>query len=554
MYEAYYGFREKPFNLTPDPKFLYLSAKHLEAFAHLEFGLKQRGGFVMISGEVGMGKTTLCRYFLDRLDESTFSSLILYPSLSAIELFRAINQDLGINSQAATLKELVDELHKFLLSANSAGRNIVLVIDEAQNLDATVLEQVRLISNLETSTEKLIQIVLIGQTELIALLSQKNLRQLAQRITARYHLTPMSREETLHYIRHRLGVAGGVTRVSFTPGAVRQIHRFSRGIPRLINLVCDRALLAGYVLNKREIDASIIKRAVGDLKLKPMSGWRAWRWHRPWPLRASLAALFVGALALSFWAEANPLRLLGFPRASSSSGGALETATPKVPVDSPALPSPPVVAASSLDERVRTVGSLESLQGSTSRIFELWKLPPAPGSGLASVDELPSVAEAVTLRVSELYLRTEPVLALNLPAILELRHPSRPDSSYAALTRFDGAAVTLDFGDESPWVVPVAEIEKLWSRKAFVFWKDFEGLEAGGVAPYREGVWAQGLLSYLGHVPARASTVEVEDALCRFQDSLSLRASGVVDSPTRMALYSLSGRYPSPRLREPREP
>ena len=239
MYEGFFGFQEKPFNLTPDPRFLYLSAKHSEAFAHLEFGLKQRGGFVVVTGEVGTGKTTLCRYFLDGLDENTLSAFILYPALSAVELLRSINDDLGITPDGEQAKDLVDALHRFLLEAREADKNIVLVIDEAQNLSPEVLEQIRLISNLETTTEKLSQIVLIGQSELNTLLSQKNLRQLAQRVTARYHLNPMNRDETIEYIRHRLYVAGGVGKVSFTPGALRRIHRFSKGLPRLINLLCD---------------------------------------------------------------------------------------------------------------------------------------------------------------------------------------------------------------------------------------------------------------------------------------------------------------------------
>ena len=231
MYEAFYGFREKPFNLTPDPKFLYLSGKHHEAFAHLEFGLRQRGGFIVVTGEVGTGKTTLCRYFLERLDESTLSAFILYPALGTTELLRSVNRDLGIASDGhhqKTDKELIDELHDFLLRTRAQGKNTVLVIDEAQNLSRDVLEQVRLISNLETATEKLIQIVLIGQPELNDMLAQRDLRQLAQRITARYHLNPLGRREMTQYIRHRLAVAGGIGRVDFTNGALFRIHTFLR--------------------------------------------------------------------------------------------------------------------------------------------------------------------------------------------------------------------------------------------------------------------------------------------------------------------------------------
>ena len=286
MYETFFGFREKPFNLTPDPRFLYLSPKHQEAFAHLDFGLKQRGGFMIVTGEVGTGKTTLCRYFLNRLDKDTLSAFVLYPALSVTDLLNAVVRDLGITTEATTPKGLIDDLHRFLLKARHDGKNVVIVIDEAQNLSRDVLEQVRLVSNLETSTEKLIQIVLIAQSELNEILAQKDLRQLEQRVTARYHLTPLSQEEMTNYIRHRLSIAGGIGKVDFTPGALRRFHRFSGGVPRLINLVCDRALLAGYVLDRREIDRHIARQVIEELNLPKSKG----VWQR---LRRGLISLVV---------------------------------------------------------------------------------------------------------------------------------------------------------------------------------------------------------------------------------------------------------------------
>ena len=278
MYESFYGFREKPFNLTPDPKYLYLSPRHAEAFAHLEFGLRERGGFILITGEVGTGKTTLARYFLSKLGPETRTAVVLYPALSAAELLHGILDDLHVLAQGDTLKALVDALHRFLLESRAAGRDVVLLIDEAQDLSPEVLEQVRLLSNLETDTEKLIQIVLMGQSELRDLLARHELRQLAQRVTARYHLAPLGLEETAAYVRHRLSVAGGEGKAGFTSDALRRVHGLSGGVPRLVNLVCDRALLAGYVKGTRTITAGMVAEAGAEVEVAQPSPVGRWRW------------------------------------------------------------------------------------------------------------------------------------------------------------------------------------------------------------------------------------------------------------------------------------
>lgn len=277
MYLEYYGFREKPFSITPNPRFIFLSKNHQEAFAHLLYGVNNRCGFIQLTGEVGTGKTTVLRTFLNRLDEENYrTALIFNPCLSSEEMLRTINREFSIAHEGLTKAQLLETLDSFLLEQKGAGRIVVLVIDEAQNLAAEVLEQIRLISNLETETEKLIQIVLAGQPELERLLDRKELRQLKQRILVRYHLQPMDYDDSKGYIEHRLELASGG--VLFAARAVKKIYRQSGGIPRLINIVCDRALLVGFAEGSREISGNMATVAIRELNGDRRSGW----WRRLW--------------------------------------------------------------------------------------------------------------------------------------------------------------------------------------------------------------------------------------------------------------------------------
>jgi general secretion pathway protein A len=267
MYEKHFGLSHKPFAITPDPRYLYLSARHREALAHLLYGVGEGGGFVQLTGEVGTGKTTLCRSLLEQLPPEVDLALILNPRLDAVELVAAVCDELGAPYPAGSnsLKVLVSALNDHLLQSHAAGRRTVLVIDEAQNLSPEVLEQVRLLTNLETAETKLLEIILIGQPELRDLLERPELRQLAQRITARYHLDPLSPAETMAYVRHRLRVAG-VSRSLFSKSALKTLARLSGGVPRLINVICDRALLGAYVEEKAEVDERIIRRAAREVR------------------------------------------------------------------------------------------------------------------------------------------------------------------------------------------------------------------------------------------------------------------------------------------------
>lgn len=266
VYNDFYRFREAPFNITPDPRFLFFSDRHREAFNHILFGIRERKGFIQITGEVGAGKTTVCRAILQELGPTYRTALILNPCMTSAQLLKAVLAEFGLKPRRADRVSSLEMLNEFLLHEAIIGNDVVLFIDEAQDLDWDLLEQVRLLSNLETERTKLLQIVLLGQPELREKLEQGNLRQLRQRITVRYHLSPLSREETEAYIRHRLAVAGADGRPIFTPWAVRRIYGYSRGVPRLINAVCDKTLLCGYVTGTDRLTSAHVKRAIKELE------------------------------------------------------------------------------------------------------------------------------------------------------------------------------------------------------------------------------------------------------------------------------------------------
>lgn len=335
MYQEYYGFKEPPFTLTPNPEFLFLSRCHQEAYAHLLYAIESRAGFIELSGEVGTGKTTIVRTLLSQLEADLYkSALIFNPTLSPLGLLQEVNREFGIFSASSETRELHQALNEFLLKENSENRTVVLVIDEAQNLSRDVLEQVRLISNLETEREKLIQIVLVGQPELRELLARDDLRQLRQRITVRYHLDRMAEGDIHAYIRHRIRIAAaGKEPVSFSKAAVKRITRYSKGLPRLINSICDRAILLAYTKDAREISAQMAAVAIADLSKETR--------------RSPLALLLLASLLLILGA------VLFFSPAAS-----FKTAAPEPPPALTAAPPPPEFqgGVKLLQEMLKTAG------------------------------------------------------------------------------------------------------------------------------------------------------------------------------------------------------
>jgi general secretion pathway protein A len=512
VYEAFYGFTEKPFNLTPDPKYLYLSPRHTEAFAHLEFGRRERGGFSVITGEVGTGKTTLARYFLSRLESKTATAVVLYPAVTAAELLRTILEELHIPVTGTTLKDYVDALHRFLLQARREGRDVVLLIDEAQDLSPDVLEQIRLISNLETDTEKLIHIVLMGQSELHEMLARRDLRQLAQRVTARYHLTPLNREEVSEYIRHRLVVAGGDGKVTFTPSALRAVQRLSRGVPRLVNLICDRALLAGYVQGSRAIEVGMVQRAAREVRGE--SG------VARSPLRYALAAAVLTAVAVV--AIAFPVLRPVTPPVAARVEPVLPAAVTAAPAAAAVIVAPAATTPSPLEPLLLSLGHDTSFGAAAGDIQARW--------GHVSLQRTP--------------LRTymDQIRRFDLPVILEMFHPIRRDTCYLALLGIKGD-MALVASEDTQLTLPVAEVDRLWTRQAVFLWQDFESL-SGALEEPRATAWAMAELGRLGYNPGGRGP---SATLSNFQRDYELSPDGILGTRTLMAIYS-HGAYSRPRL------
>jgi general secretion pathway protein A len=463
MYTSFFGLAEKPFAITPDPRYLYLSERHAEALAHLLYGINESGGFIQLTGEVGTGKTTVVRTLLSRVPHHADVAVILNPRVTPVEFLLTICEELGLEIAEAdrdSVKHMVDALNRRLLSAHAEGRRIIVLLDEAQNLSIDVLEQVRLLTNLETPTQKLLQIILIGQPELRELLDRTDLRQLAQRITGRYHLMPLSREETKGYVRHRLRVAGATEDI-FTPGALLELHRLSLGIPRVINVACDRALLGGYTQETKKITASLVRQAAGEVYGRRFfPTWLGW-------LVASLGiAALCGTVFLGwqFWRHQSPV--LSASRAIKSAA-ASHTAAPK-PASVPP-PAAPALAASPAPKLASVNALLQANEANTTdaaafrRLLALWGTAlsddrdpcgQAAKAGLACLDQRGSWAQVKTL---------------NRPAILTLTD-DRGQRHRVVLSNLDDKTATLDLGEHNE-KVSIDDLSRDWFGEFTVVWK-----------------------------------------------------------------------------------
>jgi type II secretory pathway predicted ATPase ExeA len=339
VYEDFYGFAEKPFSLTPDPKYLYRSQSHANAFDLLQYSIRRREGFVVVTGDIGTGKTTLCRALLEQVDRTTFTALVLNPFLSEEDLLKRILLDFGVisreelkarNLTAVSKQQLIDAINDFLLGLIPLKASAVLIIDEAQNLPLQVLEQIRILSNLETDKEKLLQIILVGQLELQALLRSPELRQLDQRVSIRYELKPLDAETVAAYVAHRLTIAGGSASVAFTAKALTEVHRLSGGIPRLINLICDRALLGGFSLQVNRITDDLVRQAAASLDLQ-QTGVSPLQWLKQRMSLAAAAAIVVLASAVAVGVTTLLYQRLGINTLQASTRAVVARAAGRVP-------------------------------------------------------------------------------------------------------------------------------------------------------------------------------------------------------------------------------
>ncbi|HVN44259.1 MAG TPA: AAA family ATPase [Steroidobacteraceae bacterium] len=455
MYLSFFGLNEKPFAITPDPRYLYLSERHAEALAHLLYGINEAGGFVQLTGEVGTGKTTIVRSLLAQTPKNAEIALILNPKMTAPEFLLTICEELGIgvpDSALGSLKDLVDILSEYLLRAHAAGHRVVLVVDEAQNLSPEVLEQVRLLTNLETNTQKLLQIILIGQPELRELLGRTELRQLAQRITGRYHLNPLSHDETAAYVRHRLRVAGATNDI-FAPQALNAVFSLSQGVPRVINVICDRALLGAYSLDRHRVTASLVRSAAAEV-----FGRRFTPDWLPWAATAAIAFLLSG-VTFAVW-KAQPWHSHA-PVASASAASPEERASAlPVALASTARPGPSSPQLPQLLARHLAETDTDSAFG---KLFGLWgaKYQPSttdPCTQAATVG-LACIAERGSFGQLRLY---------NHPAIL-LLHDGAGATYQVVLTALDDEQGHLDLG--GPQAVRLGELSRYWLGDFVMLWR-----------------------------------------------------------------------------------
>lgn len=557
MYEAFYGFRENPFRLTPDPDYLFLSTNHQEALGHLLFGVKEGNGVVVVTGGIGTGKTTLLRTLVRNLDPNTSLAYIFNPALSALELLRAIHTDLGLAGTSQSKKELIEELNRFLLEQRTNGKRVVVVIDEAQGLEPAVLEQLRLLSNLETEREKLLQIILVGQPELGQMLAQPSLAQLDQRVTLRWHLAPLSAHDTVAYVRHRIRVATtGREPMSFSPSALRGVYRFSGGVPRLVNILCHRSLLIGYTRGQDHIDRRAVRRAARELSRNAPAHSQQ---------RVSVGLSFGGALLLAgliFFLTSAHHSVRRWWLGPAAVSQTLADASPPAP-HTPSVADAQAIPDGLFLQALQKSSSVESAIHATAGLLQTWQVEELhEREWQAGTLDLEAIAHARQLEHLEFSGNLSFLGLLNLPSVVELHVPERQESRFVLVVGMDGehCRVLLD----REYRVSQRVLTDNWFGKGRLFWKDFEDLgdllavgHSGQQVDRLHSLLSRAqVLSLSARRPGMARHVfgpETELAVARFQRGKRLTPDGVVGPLTMILLYHSVPGYHHPRLsRQPK--
>ena len=582
MYANYFGLKEPSFTITPDPQYLFLSEQHREALAHLVYGAGENGGFVLLTGEVGTGKTTVCRAFLEQIPENVDVALILNPAMTVTELLRAVCDEFRIPLVDAdrTVKRLVDRLNQYLLEAHANGRRPVLMIDESQNLRPKVLEQVRLLTNLETTKHKLLQIFLVGQPELRALLQRPGLRQLNQRITARYHLQPFNPSDTAEYVRHRLAVAG-VDRPLFTRSALRRIHRLSGGVPRLINILCDRALLGASVTRSPMVSRQIVDKAAREVQ-------DGESWGRPsdLPLRAAVAAALAVALVGAGWIAVersgmNPLQMTAgliagwrasdeAPASPEIEDGAAEVAATDAGED---------VASSPAQGQEEDAGSpeegAEEPRAALAKVDSAGEEETALDAAALMLDQASAMrllmmrwsvelgaleSQTPCAKVDSFGLRCETdeggwsrLRDFDRPALLKLRDGDG-NQGFAALGALDAEYATVDLPEGSARI-SLARLDELWTGEYLMVWQP-PPVGKHVIGPGSSGESVRWLRKLLSQVPgldftdsgSRRYNQSVRNAVRRFQTREGLEVDGIAGPRTLIRLHNAVAMPGPPRL------
>ena len=540
MYLRYFGLNEAPFSITPDPAFVFLSPRHRDALAHLMYGVGKggSGGFVQLTGEVGTGKTTLCRCLLEQIPEGTRIALLLNPLVTPRELLAAVSEELGLDVSESidSTRLLVDGLNRYLLAAHERGERVVVVIDEAQDLSTEALEQVRLLTNLETSKEKLLQIVLLGQPELRELLQRRTLRQLAQRITARYHLSPLGPKETHLYVRHRMQVAGA-QRNPFRRSAMNALYQRSQGIPRLINIIADRSLIAAFAKERMDVTAAMVHEAANEVQL----GERQVKRVR-WPL-------LLGATAVAAVAVLTVATFSGFQLPSDVAGMETESAAVQV-VDEPQIEaaSLPRLVPESLPEPIQSemVEALDKdwLEGHQQVIWqglaENWRQPGAAVAIQAACNGDDSLGYAC-LRDQGNWLK---INRLGLPVVLVLQEGS---SSYLLLQGVDADRLLVGTAEQLT-TVSRESVESSWLGTYLVVWPQAAGWPSivgrGDTGPAVATIMEMASLVDVPYHGDRVFDAAFELWLKGFQTRNGLEADGIVGRNTLLQLMTASIQEP----------